>query len=58
MQPVDRSHDGNNVKFVSTVKRLGVNFINVIRTNFSYERRFSYVQVTRENNVHTKNLYV
>jgi len=30
---------------------LGVNFINILRTNFSYERRFgsfSYVHVTRE----------
>jgi len=27
----------------------GVNFINVIFTNFSYERRFFYVHVTREN---------
>jgi len=36
----------------------GVNFINIIRTNFSYECRFFYVHVTRENNVRTKNLYV
>ncbi len=37
---------------------LGVNFINVICTIFSYERRFFYLQVTRENNVCTKNLYL
>jgi len=34
-----------------------VNFINILRTIFSYPRRFSsffYVHVTRENDVHTK----
>ncbi len=36
----------------------GVDFINILRTNFSYERRFFYVHVTRENNICTKNLYV
>ena len=33
----------------------GVNFINIIRTKNSYKRNFFYVQVTRENNVRTKN---
>jgi len=32
----------------------GVNFINVLRTNFSYERRFSSLHVTRKNDVRTK----
>jgi len=41
-----------------TYLRAGVNFINVMGTNFSYECRFFYLQVTRENNVHTKNSYV
>jgi len=33
------------------MRRVGVNFINILRTNVSYERRFGsffYVQVTRE----------
>jgi len=36
----------------------GVNFINILRTNFSYKHHFFYVRVTRENNVSTKKSYV
>jgi len=38
--------------------RAGLNFINILCTNFWYERCFFYVHVTRENNVRTKNSYV
>ncbi len=44
--------------YIFPVPHPGVNFINVIRMNFSYGRRFFYVHVTRENNVHTKNSYL
>ncbi len=32
----------------------GVNFINVLRANFLYERCLGSLHVTRENAVHTK----
>jgi hypothetical protein len=32
----------------------GINFINILRTNFSYERRCFYIHVIRENNIRTK----
>ncbi len=35
-----------------------VNFINVLRTNFSYKSCFGSLHVTRENNVHMKNARV
>ncbi len=40
--------------------RTGVNFINILRTNFSYKRRFGsffYVQVTRENDVFVQKIW-
>jgi len=38
--------------------RPAVNLINILRTNFSYERRFGSLLVTRENDVSTKNARV
>ncbi len=35
-----------------------VNFINVLRTNFSYEGHFGSLHVTRENDVRMKNARV
>jgi hypothetical protein len=47
-----------SLKNIALCSWLTVNFINVLHTNFSYERRFSSLHVTRENDVRTKNVLV
>jgi len=41
-------HQQQQMKTWLVVDRTAVNFINILRTNFSYERRFFYIHVTRK----------